>query len=304
MSARKIGLIFAFIVGMTLLYFTIHQFASPLLPESHGWEVIASKFDADVVRVPAGEFVMGSDSGRSDERPQHPVYLDAFEIDRDEVTNAQYWRFLKYTGRTSPRYWSGGDYPMGQANYPVVGVSWDDADAYCAWAGKRLPTEAEWERSCRGPSTSSGDARIYPWGDAWDAMRANVDVSVHAAHPDAAELLQWDDAWALLRATPAPRALGLRPIGSFPESASPYGVMDLVGNASEWVADWYNWSDYSAMPAQNPRGLGPPWNHSVRGSAWYDPQGAKGWAQEQSRCSARNSSHETQDPRTGFRCAR
>ena len=303
MSARRVGAIFAFIVGMTLLYFAVRQFTpSPAQlpsPTSQGWEAVASNFDADVIHIPAGDFIMGSDSGRSDERPQHPVYLGAYEIDRNEVTNAQYWRFLKSTGRTPPRYWSGGEYPIGQTDFPVVGVSWDDADAYCAWAGKRLPTEAEWEKSCRG-----ADARIYPWGDTWDAARANVDVSIHLPHSDTAELLQWGDAWALLRATPAPNAVGLRSIGTSPQSASPYGVMDLVGSVSEWVADWYNWSDYSAMPAQNPRGLGPPWNHCVRGSAWYDPQGAKGWAQEQSRCSARNSSHETEDPRTGFRCAR
>ena len=80
--------------------------------------------------------------------------------------------------------------------------------------------------------------------------------------------------------------------------------MDLVGNAAEWLTDWYNWSDYSAMPKHNPRGLGPPWNHNLRGSAWYDLQGAQGWAKELSRCAARNSAHETADPRVGFRCAR
>ena len=270
----------------------------------------AEILDRNVVNVAAGEFRMGSDEGRDDEHPQHVVYLDAFEIDRTEITNAQYRRFLQATGRTPPPYWPGDAYPPEQANYPVVGVSWDDADAYCAWAGKRLPTEAEWEKACR-----SADGRLFPWGNTWEPHRANVDVSVHAVHPgDQAGTTIWDTAWQLLRATPkqaAPKEAtpnstlpGLQPVGSYREGASPYGVMDLVGNASEWVADWYNWSDYSNMPARNPRGLGPPWNHCLRGSPWHDPTGDAAWVQNMSRCSARNSSHETRDPRVGFRCAR
>jgi len=97
---------------------------------------------------------------------------------------------------------------------------------------------------------------------------------------------------------------GLRPEGSYPDGASPYGVMDAAGNASEWVEDWYNWRGYWELSDRNPVVTSPPWNHGVRGSAWYDPHGVEGWARDLSRCSARNSSHETQDPRTGFRCAR
>ena len=264
---------------------------------------LAQVLDRSVVAIAAGDFVMGSDAGRSDERPQHSVYLDAYEIDRYEITNAQYRRFLQVTGRKAPLYWAENEYPSGQADYPVVGVSWENADAYCQWAGKRLPTEAEWEKACRG-----SDGRLYPWGNAWEPKRANVDVSGRALRPPSQtefEPTVWDAAWQLLCVTPArPQELGLRPVGSYPDGASPFGVMDLVGNASEWVWDWYNWNDYSQMPARNPRVTGPPWNHCVRGSPWHDPVGTANWVQSMSRCSARSSSHEVRDPRTGFRCAR
>ncbi|NIQ57793.1 MAG: SUMF1/EgtB/PvdO family nonheme iron enzyme, partial [Gemmatimonadetes bacterium] len=130
---------------------------------------LAEVLDRSVVRVPAGEFSMGDDGGPANERPQRPVYLDGFEIDRYEVTNVQYWRFVQATGREPPPYWPGDDYPPGQADVPVVGVTWEGADAYCAWVGRRLPTEAEWEKACR-----STDGRTYPWGEEWDPLRANV----------------------------------------------------------------------------------------------------------------------------------
>jgi formylglycine-generating enzyme required for sulfatase activity len=256
---------------------------------------LAEALDRDLVLIPEGDFVMGSNTGRADERPQHTVYLDAFELDRYEVTNAQYRRFLQITGRKPPPYWAGDTYPVGQADYPVVGVSWDDADAYCTWAGKRLPTEAEWEKACRGT-----DGRAYPWGNLWEPRRANVDLSAQAG----AEPSVWDTAWQLLRVAGNRVGPGLLPVGSYRDGASLYGVMDLVGGASEWVADWYNWSDYSNLPARNPRNMEPPWNHCLRGSPWHDPTGDADWVQTMSRCSARNSSHETQDPRVGLRCAR
>ncbi len=260
---------------------------------------LAELLDHSAVQIPSGDFIMGSNSGRDDESPQHSVYLDAYEIDRYEVTNIQYQRFLRATGRMAPQYWMGNDYPLGQTDSPIVGVPWDDADAYCRWAGKRLPTEAEWEKACRGT-----DGHIYPWGNTWDSHRANVDVSPVILNNGEYGTL-WDAAWHLLQATPTgPGIPNLQPIGSHPDGASPYGIMDMVGSASEWVADWYNWSDYSHMPAQNPIGLGPPWNHCVRGSPWYDPVGNAEWIQNMSRCSARSSSHEVSDPRVGFRCVR
>ncbi len=253
--------------------------------------------DRSVVSVAAGDFVMGSNTGRDDERPQRSVYLDAFELDRYEVTNLQYQRFRRASARQAPPYWTGDTYPAGQAADPVVGVSWDDADAYCKWAGKRLPTEAEWEKACRGI-----DARTYPWGDEWEPARANIDLADPAGQ--AGESLPWDIAWRLLRVTPLPGQPGLRPVGSYPAGASPYGVMDMVGGASEWVADWYNWAGYSQIPTRNPLNLAPPWNHCLRGGPWHDPTGDAAWVQTMSRCSARNSSHEIRDPRVGFRCAR
>ncbi|MBM4461073.1 MAG: formylglycine-generating enzyme family protein [Chloroflexi bacterium] len=263
---------------------------------------LADALDRAMVAIPAGEFIMGSDAGRADERPAHRVYLDAFELDRYEVTNAQYRRFMLATGERPPRCWTDNTYPAGQADYPVVGVSWDGADAYCRWAGKRLPTEAEWEKACRGT-----EGRVYPWGDAWEPGRANVDAAgwdFGGATQDATAATVWDAAWARLALPPGSAGPTLEPVGSHLDGAGPYGVLDMVGNSSEWVADWYNWADYSKLPLRNPLVVGPPWNHCLRGSAWADPTGEPAWTQSLSRCSARNSAHETSDPRVGFRCAR
>jgi formylglycine-generating enzyme required for sulfatase activity len=267
---------------------------------SGDWSRLAEFLDGQMVRLPAGDFLMGSDRDRPDERPRHRVYLDGFEIDRYEVTNAQYRRFVEAASPGLPPYWRNGRYGGGQGAYPVVGVSWEEAEAYCRWAGKRLPTEAEWEKACRGT-----DGRSFPWGNVWDPTHLNVDLTQHVPNSAGAEVFPWQEAWALLETGPAeagpPR---LQPVGSYPLGASPYGVLDASGNASEWVADWYNWTGYGDMTARNPLVTGPPWNHSVRGSAWYDPAGMKGWSEDMSRCSARNSSHELRDPRTGFRCVR
>jgi sulfatase modifying factor 1 len=258
-------------------------------------EGLTEALDRSLAQVPAGEFPMGSDDARSDERPRHLVSLDAFEIDRFEVANAQYQRFLQATGRQGPRYWSGDEYPAGQSEYPVVGISWSDAEAYCAWASRRLPTEAEWEKACRGT-----DGRLYPWGEDWDSRQANVGQSPLEPSGDFIDAL-WP---VLLSPASGPEAFGLRPVGSYPDGASSYGVMDLVGNVSEWVADRYNWEGYQDLPAANPLNQEPPWNWSVRGSSWFNRPGPVDEVAEGSRCSARNSSHSSDDPRVGFRCAR
>jgi len=269
---------------------------------STGDKNLADLLEHSMVSIPAGEFPMGSDTGKYDEAPQRLVYLDTFEIDRFEVTNIQYYQFVVENGHKPPDYWRSVHYPYQQADYPVVGVRWSDADAYCRWAEKRLPTEAEWEKACRGT-----DGRMYPWGDAWHPEWINVDLSAQENPPsiEMGDKAAWEWQWQQLQVIPdAPHDIGIRPIGSYPQGASPYGLMDMGGNVSEWVFDWYNWVDYSAMPDHKPVNLSPHWDHSLRGSAWHDPLKTASAVQWASRCSARNSSHFTADPRTGFRCAR
>ncbi len=272
----------------------IHQLAEVNDPS------LADVLNQSMVLIPAGEFIRGSNHGNFNEAPEQSVYVDAFEMDRYEVTNLQYSRFLSATRNKAPGYWVGGTYPVGQADYPVVEVSWNDAHAYCVWAGKRLPTEAEWEKACRG---SNGN--LYPWGNQWDSSRANVDTlaGIQSQPWQAGSADAWAYAEHLLQTTPGTDQLGLRPVGSYPNGMSAYGVMDLVGNASEWVFDWYNWSDYAGLSTRNPVNVEPPWNHCVRGSSWHDPAGALDQVASVSRCSARNSAHSTSDPRNGFRCA-
>ena len=166
----------------------------------------------EMVQIPAGEFIMGSDDRLPDEGPQHRVYLPAYWIDKFEVTNLQYKAFNDATHRRSPAHWRNRTYPPGKADHPVTNVSWNDARAYCEWAGKRLPTEAEWEKAARGT-----DGRTYPWGNDFDISRANTP-------------LRWS-------------AIGKEgdttPVGAFEGGVSPYGVYDMSGNVWEWTASWY-----------------------------------------------------------------
>lgn len=189
---------------------------------------------AAMVLVQAGEFWMGSDDGNDDEKPRHRIDLDAYSIDRYEVTNGLYKRFMEATGRAAPRHWSHGD--LNGVSQPVVGVSWHDADAYCRWVRKRLPTEAEWEKAARGD-----DGPTYPWGEEWDSSRANSKESPLNK--------------------PAP-------VGSYPSGVSPYGVHDMAGNVWEWVADWYAKDSYQRSPQRNPQGPeAGPWK-VLRGGSW------------------------------------
>jgi formylglycine-generating enzyme required for sulfatase activity len=154
------------------------------------------------------------------------------------VTNAQYLEFVRATGHGAPKHWEGGKIPEGTEGFPVSYVNWSDADAYCKWAGGRLPTEIEWEKAARGT-----DGRLFPWGDDWDARRCrNFETVTGQRIP-----MEWDrwlaaeDAW--MNSHSATRE-GLAPVGSYPDDGSPYGCLDMAGNVFEWCADWYDAKAY------------------------------------------------------------
>ena len=190
--------------------------------------------------------------------PPHQVVLDTYYIDKHEVTNEQYQEFLVATGYRLPRFW--GQPAFNKNNQPVIGVSWHDARTYCGWAGKRLPTEAEWEKAARGT-----DALAYPWGDAWNASKLRSADSVGNR-----AINNYDD-WVLWRAEPMGDAVPA-PLGSYPDGASPYGVLDLAGNVWEWVADWYDPSYYATSPERNPSGPANGTARVLRGGAWDVPR--------------------------------
>lgn len=181
----------------------------------------------DMVSIPGGPFIRGTNAGGFDEQPQRILILGAFAIDRYEVTNFQYQQFVDATGHRKagpPSRYAKNMSKMRGVNQPVVYVSWDDAEAYCRWKGKRLPTEAEWEKAMRGT-----DGRLWPWGNTEQANGANW-ARVQDGHEVTAS------------------------VGSFGNDRSPYGVMDGAGNVMEWVQDWYSESYYKDVSDQNPPG--------------------------------------------------
>ena len=188
----------------------------------------------DLVMIPAGPFGMGDDAVPGS-RPARTVDVPAFQIERYEVTSHQYRDFVRATGRKTPYVhenwaaiynWYKDTYQAGMKEVPVVLVTWHDADAYCRWAKRRLPTEAEWEKAARGT-----DGRAYPWGNTWDSTRANVASRLSGPLHTVAE---WDRFEASWTGSKKPEIFG---VGTYPGDRSPYGVMDMAGNVSEWVAE-------------------------------------------------------------------
>jgi iron(II)-dependent oxidoreductase len=229
-----------------------------------------------MVFIPAGDFLRGRshalpDDGLKwyptllkDDRPVRRLIIAAFYLDEHEVTNAQYSEFIRATGHRAPYNWPRGRLPEGKQDIPVVDVSWEDAAAYASWAGKRLPTEAEWERACRGLA----DGAKYPWGD---------------REPGADE--------AQFNKLEGPgRVCALR--------RNYFDLCDMAGNVWEWCSDWYEKDYYARAPEQNPRGPETGMYRVLRGGSWADEEkyltcAYRSWARPAER-----------SPNIGFRCAK
>jgi formylglycine-generating enzyme required for sulfatase activity len=193
----------------------------------------------DMVLVPAGEFTMGSPEGDPDEKPAHKVQISAFFMDKFEVTVKQYAAFLQESGGDRPAEWKTMNKTANQ-NRPVMGVDWAEAARYCKWAGKRLPTEAEWEKAARGT-----DGRLYPWGN-------DPPTPLHANYGKK----EWNNHEALV------------PVGTLEAGKSPYGVYDMAGNVWEWVSDWYDHDYYKQSPSEGPTGPRTGGFKVIRGGSW------------------------------------
>lgn len=207
----------------------------------------------DVVLIPAGEFTMGGDEGSScpkctvNRLPKHKVYLSAYYIDKYEVTNSQYKKCVEAGKCKVPHFIGFYAHPK-YVNHPVVYVDWYQADNYCKWRGKRLPTEAEWEKAARGT-----DERIYPWGNTWNKNNCN---NWNYSGPLVENMAKMDN------------GRGTLPVGSIKEDSSFYGVMDMAGNVIEWVQDWYDENYYKNSPLNNPQGSKKGEFKILRGGHW------------------------------------
>jgi len=222
----------------------------------------AQEVPADMSLIPAGEFWMGRThmwlldelsmnlTPRLDDQPAHRVHMDGFLMDKYEVSNEAYSKFTDSTGHRKPFHWIGGKVPQGKENLPVYNVSWDDAVAYCKWAGKLLPTEAQWERAARGGT----DFTLYPWGD--ELSTGGARGAGARGGPPQARLATY--------ALPT----GPTKIGSY--APNKFGLFDMTGNVWEWVNDWYNRTYYSVSPDKNPPGPDTGLYKVIRGGSWSD----------------------------------
>jgi formylglycine-generating enzyme required for sulfatase activity len=236
------------------------------------------------IYIPEGEFLMGCDPQHNggfpcnfDELPLHPVFLSAYFMDAYEVTNQQYRMCMESGNCPEPVYKNSSTRDSYYDNptydrYPVVGITWYEAQAYCQWVGGRLPTEAEWEKAARGTTI-----RAYPWGD----EEPNCDLAN-----------SYDN-------TSGKHCVGdTAPVGSYPAGTSPYGLYDMAGNVWEWVGDWYSTNYYAYSPYENPTGRDTGDDKVIRGGSW-----SYSWSKLRV---AYNSNHhpEQRNLNFGFRCVR
>ena len=227
---------------------------------------------AGMVQIPAGSFAMGNNRGSAeDEAPEHQVELASFWMDKNEVSTAEYGACVEAGACAPAGQFANCNGPLtDRGDHPINCVDWTQANAYCQWAGKRLPSEAEWEKAARGT-----DKRKYPWGEASPSSgRLNYNSN----------------------------AGGTQPVGSHPTGASPYGLFDMAGNVLEWTADYYAADYYATSPSQDPQGPGPPAEGDfrvVRSSSWNT-----GDVRALTTTVRNNFPATTSDPALGFRCAR
>jgi formylglycine-generating enzyme len=238
---------------------------------------LAVAAEPGMVLVPEGEFLRGrtyewadhdmpwSPNPAKDDRPVRKIKLDAFYLDEAEVTNERYAAFVKATRTPPPYYWKDGVVPEGKGKHPVVNVDWNNAAAFCKWEGKRLPTEAEFERACRGTL----EGKMFPWGD-----RVPAEADAHFNVNDG-------------------------PIAVCNKTKTELGLCDIIGNVWEWTADWYERKYYEVAPDRNPKGPDTGLYRVVRGGSWFDQPklflscSYRSWVRPAER-----------SPNIGFRCAK
>ena len=255
-----------------------------------GSSMVSEKDGMRSMYVPEGEFIMGTEGSYYNDVLAHEVYLDAFWIDQTEVTVGMFVKFVDETGYITEaelrdESWiyksrkKGDPVSVAIRDDPVVNISWFEANQYCAWAGRRLPTEAEWEKAARGT-----DMRKYPWGDTFYGDRLNY--CDRSCIKERLFLPEWDDGYSKTA-----------PVGSFLSGASPYGALDMAGNVYEWVSDWYDMEYYDISPYRNPKGPDEGTDRVRRGGSYYGTkENARMWYRSYG-------SPRSGGDSTGFRCA-
>ena len=238
--------------------------------QAAGATQVSSVDGMELVYIPSGDFSMGSLAGPADEQPVHTVKLDSYYIDKTEVTNGMYSLCVAAGACLKPMVFSsnthyGYYFFEPYISFPVIALKWSSAETYCTWAGRRLPTEAEWEKAARGT-----DGRTYPWGN--DLPNKTL-LNFNSPLGDTVT------------------------VGSYPSGASPYGVLDMAGNVTEWVADWYAADYYGSSPSSNPTGPIQGDYKVLRGGSWHSDE-----------YSVRSADRhwlgpDTRDVVIGFRCA-